>query len=86
MDRAILLKRASDFSSEILLRISGELSSEEVSLLKMCVALVLGGVFQDKIEAEKISNIFKNKPGKLEVLYSKLEHPRQKKKIQIRQI
>jgi hypothetical protein len=57
-----------------------ELSSEEVSLLKMC------GVFQDKIEAEKISNIFKNKPGKLEVLYSKLEHPRQKKKIQIKQL
>jgi hypothetical protein len=25
-----------------------ELSSEEVSLLKMCVALVLGGVFQIK--------------------------------------
>jgi hypothetical protein len=57
-----------------------KLSSEEVSLLQTCVALVLGGVFQDKIEAEKISNIFKNKTGKLEVLYSKLEHPWEKKK------
>jgi hypothetical protein len=63
-----------------------KLSSEEVSLLQTCVALVLGGVFLDKIEAEKISNIFKNKPEKLEVLYSELEHPRQKKKIQIKQI
>jgi hypothetical protein len=57
-----------------------ELSAEEVSLLQMCVALVLGGVFQDKVEAGKISNIFKNKPGKLEALYSKLEHSREKKK------
>jgi hypothetical protein len=57
-----------------------ELSSEEVSLLQMCVALVLGGVFQNKVEARKISNIFKNKPSKLEALYSKLEYPRQKKK------
>ena len=63
-----------------------KLSSEEVSLLQTCVALVLGGVFQDKIEAEKISKIFKNRPGKLKVLYSKLEHPSQKKKIQIKQI
>lgn len=63
-----------------------KLSSEEVSLLQTCVALVLGGVFQYKIEVEKISNIFINKTGKLEVLYSKLEHPRQKKKIQIKQI
>jgi hypothetical protein len=58
-----------------------ELSSEEISLLKMCVALVLGGVFQDKVRSEKISNIFKNDPGRLEALYSKLEHPGQKKKI-----
>jgi hypothetical protein len=50
-----------------------ELSSEEVSLLQMCVALVLGGVFQNKVEARKISNIFKNYPGKLEALCSKLE-------------
>jgi hypothetical protein len=57
-----------------------ELSSEEISLLQMCVALVLGGVFQDKVEAGKISKIFKTKPGKLEALYSKLEHPRQKKR------
>jgi hypothetical protein len=57
-----------------------KLSSEEVSLLKAFVALALGGSFQDKVEAEKISNIFKNKPGKLEALYSKLEHPRQMKK------
>jgi hypothetical protein len=57
-----------------------KLSSEEVSLLQTCVALVLGGVFQDKVEAEKISNIFKNNPGKLEALYSKLEYPDQKKK------
>ena len=35
-----------------------ELSSEELSLLQMCVALVLGGVFQDKIDVEKISNPF----------------------------
>jgi hypothetical protein len=47
-----------------------DLSAEEVSLLQMCVALVLGGVLQDKVEARKISNIFKNKPGKLEALYS----------------
>jgi hypothetical protein len=46
----------------------------------MCVALVLGGVFQNKVEAKKISNIFKNKSAKLEALYSKLEHPKQKKK------
>jgi hypothetical protein len=39
----------------------------------MCVALVLGGVFQNKVKARKISNIFKNNPGKLEALYSKLE-------------
>ena len=57
-----------------------ELSSEEVSLLQMCVALVLGGVFQNKVEARKISNIFKNNPGKLEALYSKLEYLRQEKK------
>jgi hypothetical protein len=56
-----------------------ELSSEEVSLLQMCVALVLGRVFQDKFEAGKISDLFKNKP-ELEVLYSKLEYPRRKKK------
>ena len=56
-----------------------ELSSAEVSLLQGCVALVLGGVFQDKIKAEKISKVFKNNPRKLEVLYSKLEHPREKK-------
>jgi hypothetical protein len=57
-----------------------ELSSEEVSLLQMCVALVLGGVFQNKVEAEKISNILKDNPGKLEALYSKLEHSGKKKK------
>jgi hypothetical protein len=57
-----------------------ELSSEEITLLQMCVALVLGGVFQDKVEAGKISKIFKTKPRKLEALYSKLEHPRQKKR------
>ena len=56
------------------------LDSEELSLLKACVALVLGGVFQNKVEAEKISNIFKNRPGKFEALYSKLDDPRQKKK------
>jgi hypothetical protein len=59
-----------------------ELSSEEVSLLQMCLALVLGGVFQDKVQGERVSNIFKNNSGKLEALYSKLEHPRKKKKIQ----
>jgi hypothetical protein len=57
-----------------------KLSSEEVSLLEMCVALVLGGVLQNKVEAEKISNLIKNKTGKLEVLYSKLEYQPQKKK------
>ena len=36
-----------------------ELGSEEASLLQTCVALALGGVFQNKMEAEKISNIFK---------------------------
>ena len=46
--------------------------SEEASLLQICVALALGGVFQNKMEAEKISNIFKNNPSKLEVLYAKL--------------
>jgi hypothetical protein len=61
-----------------------ELSSEEVSLLQMCVALVLGGVFQNKVEARKISNIFKNNPGKLEALYSKLEGPSQKKETRYR--
>jgi hypothetical protein len=65
-----------DYEMSILL----ELSAEEVSLLQMCIALVLGGVFQDKVEAGKISHIFKNKPGKLEALYSKLEHSREKKK------
>jgi hypothetical protein len=63
-----------------------ELSSEEVALLQMCVALVLGGVFQNKVEAEKISNIFKYNPGKLEALYSKLDYPQQKKKIHIKHI
>jgi hypothetical protein len=57
-----------------------ELSSEEVSLLQMCVALLLGGVFQNKVEVDKLSNVFKDNPGKLEALYSKLEHPGQKKK------
>jgi hypothetical protein len=52
----------------------------------MCVALVLGGVFQNKVKAEKISNIFKDNPGKLEALYSKLEYPGQKKKNQIKQL
>jgi hypothetical protein len=46
-----------------------------------CVLLLCwGGVFQNKVEAKKISNIFKNKSAKLEALYSKLEHPKQKKK------
>jgi hypothetical protein len=31
-----------------------ELSVEEMSLLQMCAALVLGGVFQDIVEAGKI--------------------------------
>jgi hypothetical protein len=62
-----------------------ELSSEELSLLQMCVALTLGGVFQNNVEAEKISNIFKDNPA-LEALYSKLEHPGQKKKNQIKQL
>jgi hypothetical protein len=66
--------------SDYKMSIRVELSSEETSLLRMCVALVLGGVFQNKVEANKVSNIFKNNPGKLEVLYSKLEHPGQKKK------
>ena len=61
-----------------------ELSSEEASLLQMCVALVLGGVFQGKVEAKTISKIFKDNPGKLEALYSKLEHPGRKKKPEIR--
>lgn len=64
-----------DYKMQIL-----ELSTEEVSLLQMCVALVLGRVFQDRAEGERISNIFKKNPGKLEALYSKLEHPRQIKK------
>ena len=62
-----------------------KLSSEEISLLQMCIALVLGGVFRDKVEAEKILTIFKNKPGKLERLYSKLEYAR-KKKYKLKQI
>jgi hypothetical protein len=70
-----------DYEMSILL----ELSAEEVSLLQMCIALVLGGVFQDKVETGKISNIFKNKHGKLEALYSKLEHSREKKN-QIKQL
>jgi hypothetical protein len=57
-----------------------DLSSEELSLLKECVALVLGGVFQNEVVATGISKIIKNKTGKLEALYSKLEYPQQKKK------
>jgi hypothetical protein len=73
-----ILRKELDNDYEMSIRL--ELSAEEVSLLQMCVALVLDGGFQDKVEAGKISNIFKNEPGKLEALYSKLEHPRQKKK------
>ena len=45
-----------------------ELSPEELSLLKACVALVLG-----ELAATCVSNIIKKKNRKLEVLYSKLE-------------
>jgi hypothetical protein len=57
-----------------------KLSPAEVSLLQMCVALVLGRVFQDKVEAGKISDLFKSKSRELEALYSKLEYPKRKKK------
>jgi hypothetical protein len=57
-----------------------KLNSEEVSFLKMCVALVLGGIFQNKVAEEKITNIIKSRSGELEVLYSKLEYPQHKKK------
>jgi hypothetical protein len=57
-----------------------ELSSEELSLLRECIALVLGGVFQDEAAAPRISNILRNKTEDLEALYSKLEHPRPKKR------
>ena len=49
------------------------LESEELSLLKACVALVLGGVFQNEVVATGVSNIIKKKNRKLIELYSKLE-------------
>ena len=49
------------------------LDSEELSLLKACVALVLGGVFQNEVVATGVSNIIKKKNRKLIELYSKLE-------------
>jgi hypothetical protein len=55
------------------------LDSEELSLLRTCVALVLGGVFQNEVVATSVSNIIKKKNRKLEELYSKLEFPKQKK-------
>jgi hypothetical protein len=45
-----------------------ELSPGELSLLKACVALVLG-----ELAATGVSNIIKKKNRKLEKLYSKLE-------------
>ena len=56
-----------------------DLDSEELSLLRTCVALVLGGVFQDEVTAGKISEIIKKNFTQLEELHSKLENPRQKK-------
>jgi hypothetical protein len=56
-----------------------ELSSEEVLLLQTCVALVLGGVFQDNVKARKISDLLQNKSRELEAVYSKLENPRRTK-------
>lgn len=53
-----------------------ELDSEELSLLRTCVALALGGVFQDELAAGKISKIIKENFIKLEELHSKLEYPR----------
>jgi hypothetical protein len=48
-----------------------ELSPGELSLLKACVALVLGD-----LAATGVSNIIKKKNRKLEELYSKLEFSR----------
>jgi hypothetical protein len=45
------------------------LDSEELSLLRACVALVLGGVYQNKVVATSVSNIIKKKNRKLEELY-----------------
>jgi hypothetical protein len=56
------------------------LDSEELSLLRACVALVLGGVYQNKVVATSVSNIIKKKNRKLEELYSKLEFSQQKKR------
>ena len=39
-----------DYNMQIL-----ELSTDEVSLLQMCVALVLGRVFQNRAEGERMS-------------------------------
>jgi hypothetical protein len=61
-----------------------ELSSEEVSLLQMCIALVLGGVFQDKVEAGKISNIFKNKKKTRSIVF-KIRTSKAEEKNQIKQ-
>lgn len=56
-----------------------ELSSEELSLLKTCVALVSSGVIQDRVVVGNISNIIKKKSRTLDELYLKLDNPRQKK-------
>jgi ABC-type tungstate transport system substrate-binding protein len=56
------------------------LDSEELSLLRTCVALVLGGVFQNEVVATSVSNIIKKKNRKLQELYSKLELSQQKKR------
>jgi hypothetical protein len=44
------------------------LDSEDLSLLRTCVALVLGEIVE-----RDVSNIIKRKSGKLEELYSKLD-------------
>jgi hypothetical protein len=45
-----------------------ELNAEELSLLKQCVALVLGEVFENEVATISISNVLKSDTRKLEVL------------------
>ena len=50
------------------------LDSEELSLLRACIALVIG-----EVVARGVSNIIKRKSGKLEALYSKLDFTAEEK-------
>ena len=55
-----------------------ELNAEKLSLLKQCVALVLGEVFKNEVATISISNVLKSDTRK--ALYSDLESTQQEKR------